>query len=294
MLRRAIARTLLPRLAAGAVPTAIAAPLHRVVRDDPALAAAYHALRRAEHAAAGSAAAPLSPGQRDLLEALVLGAAAPASVQVPARAPRRSLPALAGAMAVACATVFLVLPSLRQDDPGAFGVGDLEARSARISAQPVGVKVTCVRDARSLGSATAGVRQSGETLACPHGSLLAFSATNLGQAARHVFAVGVAADGALRWYEPFGRGGQSVRVAAGAVDEVMPALADTASLPPDPHVSLFVLISDAPFDAATVERQIEDATARGLSVGSLERLPLPQMPVQARIELLAPVAAGGP
>jgi hypothetical protein len=294
MLRRSLTWMLLPRLAAGTLPGWLARPLHEAVRTDGELGRAYDALRRAERAAAAPAAAPaaVTAAQRDLLEALVLGGPTAA----PARARRFALPGAAAALAAAAVVGFVVLRPAG-DDGGdrAFPLGDLAARSERLHAEPLGVKVSCVRtvdgENQVVGSATAGARQSGDVLSCPHGSLLAFSTTNLGAETRHMFVVGVGEDGARRWYAPFDRDAAATAVPAGQVDAVLPTLADTSSMPADARLSLFILISDEPFDAAAVERQLASSALRGVPLSRLERLPLMDVPLQGRIDVVSPPRA---
>ena len=107
MLRRALARFWMPRLAAGTLPSWLAARLHAAVRTDPQLARAYGALRRAERTSSPDRA--LSGGQRDLLESLVLGGALEAA---PARSGAGlALPGFAGALAAAAVLMFVVVRS---------------------------------------------------------------------------------------------------------------------------------------------------------------------------------------
>lgn len=294
MLRRALAWKLLPRLAAGTLPAWLAARLHETVRSDPELGRAWDGLRRAERAAAPGVS--VTSAQADLLEALVLGAISPE--------PRRrhlTVPGVAGALAAAAVVAFVVVrpaagPASADRAPDQpFPIGDLAARGERLKTEPVGVKVTCLsRDAASgggaaqvLDAATAGARQTGDVLTCPTGSLLAFSTTNLGQEIRHVFVVGVGPDGSRRWYAPFESNADAMAVPAGQVDVVLPTLADTSTMPADPRVSLFVLISDAPFAATSIERQLQSSAQRGLPLSSLERLPLVDVPLQARIDVVS-------
>lgn len=286
MLRRVLAQKLLPRLAAGTLPAWMARPLHETVRSDPELGRAWDGLRRAERAAAPKSV--VTAGQADLLEALVLGSLPPE----PARASRLVVPGLGGALAAAAVAAFVVVrPATPPAGAGdhAFPIGSLAARGERLKSEPVGVKVTCLEGGaggRVLDAATAGARQTGDVLTCPTGSLLAFSTTNLGQETRHVFVVGVGPDGSRRWYAPFERDAGAAAVPAGQVDVVLPTLADTSTMPADPRVSLFVLISDEPFAATSIERQLASSVQRGLPLSSLERLPLVDVPLQARIDVV--------
>lgn len=294
MLRRALAWKLLPRLAAGTLPAWLAARLHETVRSDPELGRAWDGLRRAERAAAPGLSVSMSVtnAQADLLEALVLGAVRPE----PSRR-RLAVPGVAGALAAAAVVAFVVVrPAAGPASADqAFPIGDLAARGERLKTEPVGVKVTCLARGAAMGTgaaqvldaATAGARQTGDVLTCPTGSLLAFSTTNLGQETRHVFVVGVGPDGSRRWYAPFESNADAMAVPAGQVDVVLPTLADTSTMPADPRVSLFVLISDAPFAATSIERQLQSSAQRGLPLSSLERLPLVDVPLQARIDVVS-------
>jgi hypothetical protein len=285
MWRRPIVSFLMPWLAAGRLPSPLASVVHRWLREDVELATLYHALRRCE--LARGVPAPLSAGQRDLLESLVLAAATHER-----RATSGAAAGVAGVLAVASVLAFAVLPQ-RPADPGehAFPIGDLAARGERLKQDALGVKVTCLgeRDGApsALGSATGGARHSGDTLPCPRGSLLAFSTTNLGSQPRHVFVVGIGADGAPRWYAPFSRDAAARVVPAGQVDAALPVLADTSTMPDDAAVTLFVLMSDQAFTASSVERQIASSSRRAVPLKHLERLPLVDIPLQARIDLLA-------
>lgn len=287
-LRAAIAHLLLPRYAAGDLPPW----LSRVVRDgldeSPDLAEAYTALRRAERAApAATARRPTSAAQRELLEASLFAALPLPGAQTPARVTRR----FAGALPVlaACASVglFLVVANDRGEDD-TFSAQDLSARGTELASHPLGVRVSCVADDRVFDDATAGARRPSDRLECPQDGLLGFAMTNLSERARWVFVVGVAPGGETRWYAPFERGGAAFEASAGADNQVLPALGALGSMPKDDHVTLYVLLSDRPFSGADVERQLEAARARGTPLGALDRLPLADIPLQARIELLGP------
>lgn len=290
MWRRFLASKLLPQLAGGALPGWFSRTLHAAVRDDPELGARYDALRRIERAASGHSG--VSRAQADLLENLVLDAVAAPS---PQRSRSLGLSAGAGALAACALLVFAVIPPRMDDDvSAAFPVGELAARSARLEREPLGVKVTCLHAdpqnaaaASVVDTATAGARQSGDVLTCPRGSLVAFATTNLGAEARHVFVVGIGPRGDRRWYAPFDKGASATLVPPGQVDAVLPTLADTAGMPPDSRVSLFVLLSDQPFEASAIERQLESSARKGVPLQSLERLPLVDVPLQARIDVVS-------
>lgn len=279
MLRRLATRALLPRLSAGTLPPWLARRAHAWLAQEPALARIYDALRRSERSA--SSEASLSGGQRDLLEALVLGA--PGVVVARQAGGGARVPAWSGALAAAAVVLFVV--TARAPLPG---LGALEARGERLRTEAVGVKVTCLASDghRVVDTATGGARQSLDELSCPRGSLLAFSTTNLGHQTRHMFVVGVGTDGERRWYAPFARDAAATPVPAGQVDALLPTLADTSTMPADERVSLFVLISDEPFDAARIERELASSAQRGVPLAHLERLPLVDVPLQARIDVV--------
>lgn len=267
--RRLLARLLLPRLVAGALSPGWARLVMGWVRGSPSLLAQYEALRAAERVAVGDRQA-LSAAQRAVLLALI--------VPEPVEPPRAFAPALSGALAAtSLALFFLVKPPAD---------GDLAARTARLAEEPLGVKVSCVdaQEGRVLAIATGGARQTGARLACPKGSLLGFTTTNLASDVRHLFVVGIAPGGALRWYAPFSRDAHAHRLAPGHAGEVLRTLADTRPMPDDASVSLFVLVSDRPFDGRVVEEKLERSIARGLLLDRLDRLPI-DVPWQARIDM---------
>lgn len=274
-LRSALARRLMPRLVAGALPAWLAGAVHRWVREDAALSALYDAARRAE------GDDKLSAAQLDLIEALVLDAGGDHE-----RLPRRlRIPLVAGG-ALAATTALLFVVAQPANDDERIRMGNLAARGQKIASAPLGVKITCLSaDTKSvLDEATAGARQSGARLDCPLGSVLAFSTTNLSQDARHLFIVGIAADGARRFYSPFDEHGAALQMKPGAADALLTTLADTKNMPKDEDVSLFVLVSDETFDAAEIERQLARAESRGVPLKSVDRLPL-DVPVQSRIDM---------
>ncbi len=277
--RHLFARALLPRYAAGNLPSTLRNWVRRRLSSDPVLAAAYDALRRAERAAAQGA--PLSGGQLDLLESAILDAVAHEG------APQRSrvrAPLVPGVLAAAALALFGVVARPPADDDRGFGVGDLQARGAALQQHPLGIKVACVMHDAVVDSASAGARDSGDVLRCGKGGLLAFSTTNLASDTRHVFVVGIARDGSRRWYAPFGKDSASVAMPAGQADALLPTLADTSTMPAD-DVALFVLLSDQAFAAHDVERQLSSSERSGTPLGRLERLPV-GVPLQGRIELV--------
>src|SRR4051812_36382388 len=158
-LRTVIARRLLPRLVGGTLPVRVARFVHAAMRADPELSAAYDALRRIEGADKLSEA-PLSSGQLDFLEALIVDAASKAPADVEERASHRRFSLLgAPALAAAALVVFVVLPRATGERDGAdrIHVGDLNARGAKLAQAPLGVKVTCMSadGAHVIGTATA-------------------------------------------------------------------------------------------------------------------------------------------
>ncbi len=288
--RRLLAQALLPRYATGALPRPLRALVRRHLESDAELAAVYQALRRAERAAAHGA--ELSAGQLDLIEANLLDAIERQPAHTSAhmgRVPRSwgaawAGAAWSGALAAGALGILFVLARPAGHDASPFGVGDLAARAAALQEHPLGVSVACVLGDVVIDSASAGARDSGDTLRCAKGGLLAFSTTNLAGEVRHVFVVGIAKDGARRWYAPFDKGASSVAVPAGQVGQLLPTLADTSALPDD-DVTLFVLLSDQPFTGADVERQLAASERRGVPLGHLERLPV-GVPLQGRIDVV--------
>lgn len=282
--RAAIAHLLLPRYSAGGLPPWLAGVVRQGLEESPDLAEAYTALRRAERGLAGATPRPAtSASQRELLEELLFAQLpAPTSEKAPAAGWARALPVLAAAASVG---LFVMVAA---DPEEGFSTADLAARGAALSAHPLGVRVSCVADERVVDDATAGARRASDRLECPRSGLLGFALTNLSTQARWVFVVGVAPDGAARWYAPFERSGAAFEAGAGADNQVLPALGALGGMPSDERVTLYVLLSDRPFSGADVERQLEAARGRGTPLGALDRLPLPDIPLQARIELLEP------
>lgn len=279
--RHLLARSLLPRYAAGNLPSPLRNWVGRRLQHDAELAARYDALRRAERVAAKGA--PLSAGQVDLLESAILDAVAGAGAPQRSRVRGSLVP---GLLAAAAVSLFVVVARPPAGDDARFGVGDLAARGAALQQHPLGIKVACVMNEAVIDSASAGARDSGDVLRCGKGGLLAFSTTNLAGETRHVFVVGIAKDGSRRWYAPFDKDGGSVIMPAGQVDALLPTLADTSTMPGD-DVALFVLLSDEAFSGRDVERQLASSERGGTPLGRLERLPV-SVPLQGRIELVQP------
>lgn len=282
-LRSAFARLLLSRYAGGTLPRALAQLVRGALDEDPSLADAYTALRRAERAAAGGA--HTSAGQRDVMEAALLGSL-PSPVATVQPHPRASNAVFAPLAACASLAIFAMVSDTQA--VGSHAVGTLAARSAALAQDPLGVKVTCVHGDRVVDTATAGARRASDALTCPADAMLAFSLTNLGRDERFVFVVGVANDGGTRWYAPFDRAAKSVRAEAGRDDVVLPVLGDMRGMPDDDHVTLHVLLSDRPFAAPDIERQLDAAKRRGMPIGSVDKLPLPDIPLQARVDMVRP------
>lgn len=285
--RAAIAHLLLPRYSAGRLPPWLAGVVRQGLHESPDLAEAYTALRRAERGLTSASPRPAtSVAQRELLEdGLFARLPEPAPAERPASLWGRALPSLPVLAAAASVGLFVVVAA---DPEEGFSTADLAARGVALSEHPLGVRVSCVADERVVDDATAGARRASDRLECPRSGLLGFSLTNLSAQARWVFVVGVAPDGATRWYAPFERGGVAFEAGAGADNQVLPALGVLGGMPSDPRVTLHVLLSDRPFSGADVERQLEAARGRGTPLGALDRLPLADIPLQARIELLEP------
>jgi hypothetical protein len=300
-----LARFLLPRYAAGALPRPLARHVRRALDRDAALAAAYDALRRAERHAAGGAA--LSSGQLDVILDRVLGsvvdsvledvddaaAAQHASSSASASSSSSWFPAL-GAAACAAAVLVVARPAVPGPDPGPAGagvvgeavaVGTLQGRGAASTTghhEPLGVRIRCLDETRVRDEATAGARQRGADLECDASALLAFSTTNLAAQPRYAFVVGLDEDGGRVWLGPFARDAAATPIPAGAVDVVLPELAPMASLPG--QVTLHVLLGDAPFTGADVERRLAVAERSAVPLGRLDRLPV-DVAVQSHLTL---------
>lgn len=306
--RSLLARALLPVYANGRLPAAFAQFVRAALERDARLARTYTALRRLERAIAPGA--PMSAAQRDLIERGVLASMEPPVVGGAGLARWASGWAPLAA-ATACVAVFGVIGRGERDARDelhelhelheldlaphfVYGVGDgddLAARTAALAQEPLGVKVTCVHGDRVVDSATAGARRSSDAMRCPVGTsaapaLLAFAVTNLSDDERWMFVVGVAGDGSARWYAPFDREAKAVRAAPGADNKLLPALSDMSAMPADERVTLHVLMSDKPFLGDDVDRQLDAARQRGVPLGSLEKLPLPDIPLQARVDMV--------
>ncbi len=288
-LRSFVARRWLARYASGDLGARATHFVAAAIAADAALAHDYNALRRVEAAAAATNA--LTAGQIDLIEQLVLASAA----RPAARSTRRPIiVTLGGAVtASACVAALLLVSNgakdgAKNDDESAFAVGELAARGEHMSRDSLGVRVSCVVDGVVRDDATAGVRRRTDVLECPADAQLAFATTNMSAELRFVFIVGIAPDGELRWYSPFRRASDAIALKAGAQHEVLPETADTRGMPLDDHVSLHVLFSDRPFHGREVERQLEAALKRGIPLGTIERLPVAGVPVQARIDVRRP------
>lgn len=271
-----VKRALLSRLLAGSLPPALAARLHRRLARDPAWLSAYEGLRRAERQAAG--AVDITEQQLALFERIVV---AEASQQAPVEV-RASRGAVFGlAAAAAAVAVFAALPTGRDDDWATRGV--------TAAGPKVGLKVRCLsadeRTPRLVSESVLSPEQVPGALDCPEDGVLAFSVTNLDEAPRHVFLVGVNEKDEIRWYAPFEASGRSVAVRAGEVDRVLETLAELDDLPKE-RVTLFALFADAPLDGAALEARLKDARTRGLPLSRLDRLPV-GVPLQARAELSA-------
>lgn len=269
--------------ATGRLPRFLARRVAARLAHDVELAAAYDALMRAERVAGGT---PLTSSQRERLASAILDSVTSTSTSTSTSASTSTADSLArrllgrgapfAVVGAAAAVLFVVV---REPESGG-----LTPRGDHGQRELVGVKATCLSPdgARIVDTATVGAVRHADRLDCPGGSLIAFSTTNTGSVDRHVFVVGVTASGERRWYSPFGES-SSVRVPAGAADDVLSPVADTRGMSAEP-VTLHVLISDEPFSAREVERQLATAVERGMSVGRADRLPV-DVRVQARIDL---------
>jgi hypothetical protein len=288
---RKLALWLLPRYAAGDLPR----PLARFVRrsldragdDDVELVARYEALRSAERALSG--APDLTAAQLDTLLSGVLDAvdAADAADARPSAPPSSSFERWGfGAVGAAACVAFVLVGTPGPPPTTVSSLGDLAARGVTPAhagaSEPLGVRVRCIDDHRVHDDATAGARQRGADLECGTDALLAFSTTNLGAQARYAFVVGVDDDGARVWLGPFARDAAAAVVPAGSVDVVLDRLAPMTALPD--HLTLHVLLSDAPFSGDDVERRLVAAARAAVPLGRLERLPV-DVAVQSHLTL---------
>jgi hypothetical protein len=269
-----IRRRLLFALLDGRLPGPIARAVHARIGRDETWRAAYDGLRRAEMAATGQNP---TARQADLVEQLVLTASEP---------PPRARLAVGAAFAAATAAALLVvlLPSPSADE--------LAPRGS--VSERVGVRVRCLADGarpQLLAETLLAADAVGRPLACPAGSLLAFSLTNLSEAERHVFVVGVRADGTPLWYAPFGRAGASAAVAPGTADRVLDVVAETRGMDTGEGVTLFALFSESPLSGSALESQLRDAEQRGLALGGLERLPIEAQQGRATLRDATPAGA---
>lgn len=290
-LKRALVARLLPRYAQGTLPAFLRVVVRDVLDDDADLATRYHLLRRLEHSALsddrGVSAAQeelLFAGLQDALDRQASSSALTTSQGSWSQA--LGLPIWSSAAAAAAVVGFIVMAS-----PGAgpdvdvdvdVGLG-LQPRGDEHA--PLGVRVRCVDAAgsRVLDDATAGARQKVSSLACSDDGMLAFSMTNLSETARHVFVVGVAADGQVVSLPPFSTGSQALRVEAGSVDVVVERLAPMPIVGVD-GLTLHVLVDAEPFGADGIERRLQAASRSDLPLQSLDRLPV-DVDVQARLNL---------
>jgi hypothetical protein len=240
------------------------------VATDVEWSAAYDVLRRSERAAEGTSG--LSAAQRRRIEESLFAA-------LPQEKSGRALPVFGLAATAALAVVVVGLGVARGGD---------EWLARGQSKGALGMKVRCVLqeppEPRVLAFAVAAEGISGR-LVCPTGALLAFSLTNLREHDKYAFIVGLDEQGGLRFVSPFEEASESVRVAHGSVDEVLPILADTAPFIGDSRLTLYALFSDEPLRGGSLQRTIEGAVSRGLAVGALDRLPV-SSDVQARIDLV--------
>lgn len=263
--RRMLTRVLLD----GRAPVRLLTIIHARMRADEVWHAHYHALRSVEQA---SARREFGPAQTDLVERMIMA-------NLPPERSRRPLVGLLATAGAAAALLLLV----------DFDDREASAWTERGTAEhAVGVRVRCVDRAAQAVVAEAEVAPSVARggLGCPRGGLLSFSVTNRSDEERHVFVVGISAAGDLRWYAPFVEGASSAPMAAGAIDELLPVVADTSGMPADARVTLHAIFSDRALTGAEVALLVRGAAARGVSVGALERLPVPGVQ-QGRLELTA-------
>lgn len=297
MLPRVFALWLLPRYSAGALRGWAGRAVRRAIDSDDVVAAAYDALRAAEARPHGG----LSGAQKDLLLGAVLddvaaldAAAVPDGVGArvaPRRtALRRFAPfapfapfAAPFAAAVACVGLFVVV-----DRPGISGADGGWGVRGGSGDGPLGVRVRCVDHGAVVDEASAGARQTGTDLECGAGSLLAFSTTNLQPDTRYAFVIGVADDDSRVWLPPFTRDSAARPLAAGVANDVVDTLAPVPRASAAPaHLTLFVLLDDAPFTGADVERRLAAAARNGVPLARLDKLPVDVF-AQGRLVLRAP------
>lgn len=251
LMPHALALWLLPRYVAGVLPRAVGRLVRARLDDDVELQAAYHLLRRAERPQHGG----LSTAQKELLLDAILDASVPHT----RAAPSWSTTLVPAGAAMACLALFV---AVGHDD-------DLMARGAAHQA-PLGVRVRCVANGNVVDEASAGARQTGADLDCGSDGLLAFSTTNLNDAVRYAFVVGVDDSGNRVWLPPFERAGAALSLPAHSTD----ALLDTLAPMPAQALTLFVLLDDEPFSADDVEARLATAERNGVPLASLDKLPL--------------------
>jgi hypothetical protein len=253
LMPHALALWLLPRYVAGALPKSLGRLVRARLDDDVELQAAYHVLRRAERPTHGG----LSAAQKELLLDAILDASAPATA--PATSSSWWTPLVPAGAAMACLALFV---AVGHDD-------DLMARGTA-NQPPLGVRVRCVTNGSVVDEASAGARQTGADLDCGSDGLLAFSTTNLNDAVRYAFVVGVDDTGHRVWLPPFDRTSVALALPAHSAD----ALVETLAPMPAQAVTLFVLLDDEPFSADDVEGRLVSAERNGVPLASLDKLPL--------------------
>lgn len=272
-------RALTAWLFAGAPPF-VARAIHRALRQDVRWSAWYDALRRVERVGSSQA---LGTSQRELLEGLVLDAVAPAPHE---RSSFLLRPGIAAAAACGALLLFFVFPEATAP-PAGDAMPALTERSLGEDAPLVGVKLRCLDSTQRhvLAHAQAGPSAPGAMLQCEKDNLLAFSLTNLSDAEQHIFAVGVSGTGELRWYAPFERGADAMRVQPGEIDRPLETAADLSRLPDDERVTLHLLFSRAPLNGESIRRELSSASRRGVLSTALDRLPI-DVEHQAHVEIV--------
>ncbi|HEY1099693.1 MAG TPA: hypothetical protein VGF99_12240 [Myxococcota bacterium] len=203
-----LSQWLLAQLSEGALPSVVAAPLHRRVRRSRSWSAHYHLQRQIERGVGVSETpAPLSSGQKDLLKRLILD-----DPRLQAQASPATTPLSAGALAAACAgALVLVAQPAPVDDGVGGGVVDFATRGDQHS--QLRLRVRCVVDGAVSDDVEA--RADDVTLACADGALLAIAVTSTSDASHDVAVEVVDADGiASRFVD--------VAVAAGASNVLVP------------------------------------------------------------------------
>lgn len=253
MMPHTLALWLLPRYVAGALPHSLGRLVRARLVDDVELQAAYHVLRRAERPVHGG----LSAAQKELLLDAILDAS---SAHAPATASSWWTQLVPAGAAMACLALFV---AIGHDD-------DLVARGAAQPQAPLGVRIRCVSNGNVVDEASAGARQTGADIDCGADGLLAFSTTNLNDAVRYAFVVGVDDSGNRVWLPPFERSSAALSLPARSAD----ALLETLAPMPTQALTLFVLLDDEPFSADDVEDRLSAAQRNGVPLASLDKLPL--------------------